>query len=382
MTAKPGVIYLQKDRFHLYSPFLRQIVEFRFVPEIVQDLDVINSDMLESLVKMFVANAKIQPSELIIILADNSYFVKDFVMPTPPKGTPPDQQPKVTRETLDVMSLDFIEHVPYENVVSKTFPLKSGLRVCAVNKDFFNAIVIAFDKLGFKTTAVLPGLVLGNNLSARPALDNNLVSAALQKAASLKQYDLLNQEVYKPVAKQTEESTEIELDDLHSVDKKPDKKRLYMMVGVLGLLLVILVVVYINSTQAPPPQEPAPATANTTAPVAPQPVASVAVSEAVQEGPNIDPAEAKLLTVQLTNTAAPAINVEKLRTALGKYGFASVTTQSQPSVNASQTIITFSILPSTEMRTAILKEVKSITPNVQVQEKTDASADITILLGK
>lgn len=382
MAGKPGVIYLQKDRFQLYSPFLRQIVEFRFVPEIIQDLDVINTDMLESLVKMFVGNAKIQPSDLIIILADNAYFVKDFVLPTPPKGTPPTQQPQITRETLDVMSLDFIEHVPYENVVSKTFPLKSGLRVCAVNKDFFNAIVVAFEKLGFKITTVLPGLVLGNNLSAKPVLDNSLVSAALQKSATLQKYDLLSQEVYKPVVKESSESTEIELDDLHGVDKKPDKKRLYGMVGLLGLLLIILAVVYINSTQAPPPPEPAPATANTTAPAASQPAVSVAVSEAVQEGPKIDPAEAKLLTVQLTNAAAPAISVEKLRSALGKYGFASLTTQSQPNVNTSQTIITFSLLPSTEMRTAVLKEVKSITPNVQVQEKSDASTDITILLGK
>ena len=153
------------------------------------------------------------------------------------------------------------------------------------------------------------------------------------------------------------------------------------MGGLLSVLLIILVAVYINSTQAPPPPEPASAIPEVSAPP-PPPVVSVAVSQAVEDGPQIDPAEAKLLTVQLTNAAAPAITVEKLRTALGKYGFASLTTQSQPNVNTSQTIITFSILPSTEMRTAILKEVKSITPNVQVQEKTDASIDITILLGK
>jgi hypothetical protein len=389
MTGKPGVIYLLKDRFQLFSPYLRQMVEFRFVPEIVRDSDIINRELLENLIKVFVTNGKIQPSNLYIVLADNAYFVKDFVIPAPPppqKGVPP--PPPISMETIHVLSMDFIEHVPYENVVSKTFPLKNGLKVCAVNKDFFDAIKVAFEKLGFTIDGVFPGVVLGNNLTARPAMDGALISLVLQKAPSLKQYDLMTEEVYKPVAKAgAETSVDMELEDFKQQSKKPDKKRLYGMVGLLAVLLIILAVVYVTSTAQPPPPPPIPAVPQKAAvPIIPSPevspTASVELSPTPKSGISVDPEEAKLLTVQLTNTSAPASSVDKLRTALSKFGFASMNTNSQSSLSSAQTIVIFSVLPSTQMKAAVLTEVKKITPNVQVQEKTDASSDITILLGK
>lgn len=388
MTGKPGVIYLLKDRLQLYSPYLSQIVEFRFAPEMVRDSDVINGDLIETQIKAFVLNGKIVPSSLYILLADNAYFVKDYVLPTPPavqKGAPP-SPPPMSMETLQVMSLDFVEHVPYENVVSKTVPLKNGLKVIAVNKDFFDTIGGAFEKLGFKVEGVFPGLVLGNNLTTKPAMDPNIVNAVITRAGSLKEFDLQHQEVYTPAPRKgTETSVEMEIEDFDARKGKPDKKRLYMMLGVFGVLLIILVFVYQSSLES---ERTLTAAVPTNAPVATNPpalsptVGPSEVSPTVKAGPAVDPEEAKLLTVQLTNTSAPAISFEKLRTTLGKFGFASVTSQSTPSLATSQTIIIFSILPSTEMRAAVLTEVKKLTPNVQIQEKADASTDITILLGK
>lgn len=388
MAARPGIIYLLKDRFQLYSPFLRQIAEFKFTPQLVLDADVVDREQLIMQIKAFVTNNKIQPSNLIILLADNAYFVKDYLLPPPPSPQKPGQPPPpppMSMETLQVMSMDFVEHVPYENVVSKSFPLKNGLKICAVNKDFFDVIKEAFESVGFTVDTILPGIALGNNLTVKPVLDGSIINAASAKATTLKEFDLQHQEVYVPQPKKgTETSVEMEIDDFEAKKGKPDKKRLYVMIGVFGVLLIILVFVYIGSNQPSSTQTAVVPTASAVKPTdVPTAVISTTQAEpSVAEEPAIDKEEAKLLTAQLTNTAASAIAVERLRKALGGFGFASMTTQSQPSLAASQTIIIFSLAPSNQMRQAVLLEVKKVTPNVQVQEKVDAPTDITILLGR
>lgn len=115
MTGKTGVIYLLKDRFQFYSPFLRQVVELKFTPQMVSDLDVLNAELLEEQIKVFVTNGKIPPSSLIIVLADNAYFVKDFALspnPVQPQkpSQPPQPQPKhhwmiLSRRLINLLSM-------------------------------------------------------------------------------------------------------------------------------------------------------------------------------------------------------------------------------------------------------------------------------------
>jgi len=160
MTTKTSVVYLQKDKFQFYDANIGRVFEFRFVPEIIRDLDVINTELLENLVKVFVANSKITPCNLVFVLAENAYFTKDFVPPPQQKNAT--AQPEVTKELLQKQAEEFIEHVPFDNVVSKTIQLKGGLKVCATNKDFYESLAIAFEHLGFTMLSVIPGLVLGN----------------------------------------------------------------------------------------------------------------------------------------------------------------------------------------------------------------------------
>lgn len=389
MTAKPGIIYLQKDKFQLFSPFLRQIVEFRFVPEMIRDSDVINNDLLESLVKVFVTNTKIPPGNLTIILADNAYFVKDYVLPAPPAPkpgqlTPP--QPSITMETLSVMSMDFVEHVPYENVVSMNFPLKNGIRVCAVNKDFYEALKVAFEKLGFTVDAVYPGLVLGNNLSAKPVMDTIFVNAVFQKGSTIKQYDLLQQKVFSPDTKKSGDKDAVEeaedAGSIESKDKKPNKKRLFAMIGLLAVLLIILAVVAVqNMAPVPPPQ---PAVTTQTAPPAVPPVDSAAtvVTEVPVAAPELSPSklETQDLSMQIVTSSAADTAAKSLREAFAKYTFKNLTTQTQPNTSTSSTLVTFSAATTQDVRTIILEEIRKIKTDVTVQEKEVGEFDITIIL--
>lgn len=390
MTAKPGIIYLQKDKFQLFSPFLRQIVEFRFVPEIVRDADIINGDLLENLVKVFVQNTKIPPGNLTIILADNTYFVKDYVLPEPPPAKPgqPAAPPPMTMETISVMSMDFVEHVPFENVVSMTFPLKNGLKVCAANKDFYDAIRASFEKLGFTVDAVYPALVLGNNLGTKPVLDAQLVNTVFQKGGTIKQYDLLTQKVFSPEVKKEEGAETVEEADVEVPQdpKKPDKKRLYLMVGVLAFLLIILIVVYMQSLAPAPPPKTA-ATTETSAPAAPVATAVPAAAEVVtpSESAEVSPAAqlaTQNLSLQITTSSVSDPALQSLRDAFNKYTFKNLTTQTQSTTTSSSTIVAFAPSVTQEVKNAILEDVRKVKTDVTVQEKQGGEFDITILVGK
>lgn len=394
MITKTGVVYIQKDKFQLYSPYLASIVEFGFMPEIIRDLDIVNKGLLENLLKAFITKAKIPASNLIFVLADNTYFVKDFLMqnpaPTPAQAKSPQPQINMTMENLKEAADKYIEHVPYDNVVSKTFPMKNGLKVCAVNQDFYEAFKEAFEKIGFPVDLVIPGLVLGNNLSTKPIMDGPMALGTVQRAGSLKQYNLLTQQIFVPNnenEKTSEGNDDVDVEDQQN--KKPNKKRLIAMIALLAVLIIILIIVFIQSQTAPPPAPAAGAQAPVTdvkqastaivatqVPTAPPPTQLPVTSPTVAT----DQA-AKNIQIQIVNTSQSATQAQGLKTELMKYGFKAVTIQSQPGVGSALTIISFSSSISDAIRSSVLSEVKKIKSNVTVQERQSDLVEVSIILG-
>jgi hypothetical protein len=386
--TKPGVIYLQKDKFQIFSPFLGSILEFRFLPTVIRDLDVINLDLLGSQMKDFVTNGKIPPGNMIIVLCDNAYFVKDFLYPNPAaQPTKPGQiaviPPKVTLDDLKKQAELFVEHVPYDNVVSKTIPLKNGIRVCSVNQDLYGSLKLAFESMGFTIDTVLPGLVFGNNASARPVLDAAMASFILQKANTLKQYDLLSQSAFVPQSQEEVEAVEEDVvASSVSQDKKPSKKRLIALGGVFASLVVVLIIVYVQS-QAPttPPQQPA--LAQGTQPAAQQPAAvNTQPTVAPTQATVIDATQTQNLNVQIVNASNSATFGQSLKLGLSKYTFKSVTMQTQSNIGTASTVVSFAASVTQPVRNAILDEVRKVKNDIIIQEKQDGGSDVSIILGK
>lgn len=254
-----GVIYLQRDKFQIYTSLQANPIEFRFVPDIVRDMDVVNKDLFENIVKIFIQTNKIPPSNLTIVLSDTVCFVNDILLPdkateqTPAQPQSPDQ--KKTQDAEDKKEIDhqeeiFLDHVPFESVASTRFPLQKGIRIYATNEELFDEIITTFEKEGFTTDSVLPGALFGNNINILPTLTPIAANLIIQNSPALKQYNLLSQQTHESEkiepATQPEEGT-----DLPKEKPKPktDKKRLIVLGSVFGVLIIILIVVYISSTQ-------------------------------------------------------------------------------------------------------------------------------------
>jgi len=380
MTEKTAVVYILKDKFQFYTPAIGRVIEFRFMPEVVRDLDIINSELLENQIKLFVTNTKISPGTLVFALAENAYFTKDFVQPTQAKGA--SSQPQISSEVLQKQADEFIEHVPFDNVVSKTIPLKDGMKVVATNKDFYESIAIAFEHLGFTVESVLPGLVIGNGLSLRPALDPPMANLILQKVNTVKQYNLLNQQVYQPLLKQeTEEVDEVAVE--RQLPKKANRKSIYALVGMSPVVVGLFVVLYMQMT-APPPNWKTQASNPTPQPPAQQvPLATVIPTVAPATTTSGAPtSEFATVSVEIVGTANSAATAQSLLSQLDTYKFKSVGLQTQSSVSSGATLVSFAPGVGQTVRNSVLTEVRKVATNVSVQEKQLGTFDITIVLGE
>ncbi len=264
--SEAGVIYLQKDKFDFYTPLLGKIIEFRFVPEIVKDLDVINPELFEDLIKLFIANNKIPACGITMILADNASFIKDFLLtdipPQLPEQTPNQENsvvsiPRLTPEVLKEQVGFFLEHVPFDDVASETYSLSNGTKVWATNRELYETIAGAFEKQGFQIKAVLPGLVFEGNIGSKEILDIAMSNMVLQKFDSLRQHNLLTEKQIEPQIKENTENKQVKKNEvaqeiIDTTDQpKPgtNKKRLVLLVIVFVLLIGVLVVLFI--TQKP-----------------------------------------------------------------------------------------------------------------------------------
>lgn len=378
MTTKTGIIYLQRDKFQVYSPYLPNILEFRFVPELIRDFDIVNRQLFENLLKVFIGNNKVPPSNMVIIVSDSASFIKDFVSPPQPVAPNPQQQtPPPTLEDLQNAAITYLEHVPFEMVSSKVFPLATGVRAYATNQEMYETIKLLLEKQGFIIQSVFPGFVFGPNLSNRTTLDGPIVSEMLQKISALQGYNLLKDAPQVQVASVTEETEEKESTTNEEEEKpeKPEKENKNVMIAVAVSAIVLIVaitgvVIYLQFQDRPytPPSRP---TQQAPAPTAPPQVTQ-----------SVSTAEAGELTVQITSSSSTASTAATLRSTLTNFGFQSIVPQTQTTLGSSSNLLFFSSRVSQDIRTSVTQSVKEIVPDIVVQERPDASFDVTVILGQ
>jgi len=373
-TKKFGVIYLQKDRIQVYVPNTRSVVELHFPTEVIRDCDVIDKDSLVTLIKTFLATGKLPPADFLIVIADNASFIRDFSQPQPTQPQKPQQTQAahlLFQANLPTLINTFVEHVPFENVASKTFPLKNGTRVFTTNRELYETIKMAFDKQGYFVTMVLPAFVFGSVLQNKLVLDVPSANAILQHANGLRQYDLLAM----PVPSVHEVENEDSLEELHA----KNNNRLYILIGVFILLIGVLLVVAIkNFSQPKTEQQNVTLVKSATLIKQPTPLPTALPTTAVTAQVGFATQD---LTVSIEGSSSSAQLMQAIKTDLEQYTFKSVNV-SQTAITAPGAIITFSASPSAAVRDVVIAEVKKFTQNVTVQNNPAAAVSITILLGQ
>ena len=111
----------------MYVPALPSLLEFHFVPKIIRDLDIVDHNLFEDLLSVFLTTNKVPQGDISIVIGENASFIKDF------SGT--------DQATLQKQAKEFIQHVPFDVVAGTTFMLSNGLRAYATNKDLYDSMI-------------------------------------------------------------------------------------------------------------------------------------------------------------------------------------------------------------------------------------------------
>lgn len=148
MTSQTAVIYVQRTGFY-YKDNTKDspVLHYGFSPSVVADLDVIDSKALTESIKVFITDNKLVAKECVIVVSESVYFEKDYA--------------GITKEQEQPVTQLFIDSVPFENVLTKTYLIENGIKVVVANKDFCMALKTVFGSNNLFVCAITPAVIAG-----------------------------------------------------------------------------------------------------------------------------------------------------------------------------------------------------------------------------
>lgn len=375
----PVILFIDRNGFGVYQDVLANIPRFNFTPDLVTNLDVISKEQFGSLIATFIQINKMVPSSLAVILSDDVIYVKDLEnappKPTVSAGFKTDSSDD--KEHKDEVQ-NFLENIPFEEVLAKVIKVGSVNRVVAVNKDLVMEIINAFIGRGFTVEAVTPSFMYGQTANFTTGLNPDNVKVILENVEILRSGNLLtNQE--KMV---TPQGLGGEIDSSAAVDapvKKPQNRRQYILLGVFVFLLIILgVVAYLTLGSSQAPAVPTPNVKSASV----NEVAPLTTPTSIQPSITIAPIDFKNIKVKITQGVQADGRAVSIKNALLSLGFQEITSEAPGVSIPEKSTIVFSQSISADLRNNIIIEIKKILPDISILESQDLNPAISILIGK
>ena len=183
---------------------------------IINNMEVINKDALYQLVTDWLKQRTYINTEIVWLLGSQLCFEHVIT------STDPDK--------IDSEIVQFLDTVPFEEVISKTYTTGPVRQLTAVNKILISAFIQAFSLHGYNTRAVVPGRLV----SSSEELTLDIARLAYKKENELDKNSLFAVSVSTPVAPSNPQAPE-----------KP-KSQLPLLLTVFVILLAILgIVIYL-----------------------------------------------------------------------------------------------------------------------------------------
>lgn len=366
---KIGIILINAAGFQFYNGG-NDIQNFPFSQGAVRDLEVINEEELKKQVNSVIEKNKISPLALYIVLTDSVLFQKDFINTPAIKQQgqkTPVTQPTISPEQLLNEIQHYIETIPFENLSTKTFKIENGVRVIGTNRSLYEAIKKPFENIGCVAEAIAPLSIIGKEVAGHDNLDKALISIILKKTNLLRQNAL---EIHAQL------SPNADANEIQAPKKPFDKKRLYLMLGVFGVLLLILAAVSINTfvlSTSPTPNKPAQVQ---------QPILPVQVTPAITPAESSPSAQIdRAISIQILNASGITNQAKDLQNQLTELGFSNTEVGTSRQTNSERTLVIFQAKVPQITRTSIIEELQKTFAQVAAQETSESSFDVIITTG-
>lgn len=221
ISKKPtGVFFVDGNKSFYFEQSLSGPISLEIPADIFTDLELINRKKLETLLKNFIITQKLGPKNIIILLSTQLTYDKDF-----PRGS----------IEVEKNIEEFLELVPFEQVISKKALFAGRTKVIAANKEFCDAIKATFINSGFIVGGIYPlSLCLELAPELQSSMDLNLV---INKVPDLRDFNLMP-------------TPEVAL-NAEDRKKQSDKPRLALMIVVMILLAIVMVFLLYKNILAP-----------------------------------------------------------------------------------------------------------------------------------
>lgn len=340
VKKEPALLYLGRFQADYFAEGATQSIRFPFHPEVVRDLEVVNPQALSEQIKAWVTQFNIAPATLTILLADDLLFSKTITL----------ADPKSREDAIHT----FIDAVPFEETSYVQVPFQGSVTVSVANKGYFDAFKEAFEILGFSVELILPAFFLNKEVNLAKSLDVASLTLALKKAGTYRQYSMLSQPLLTPA------TTSVQV----TAKTPSEKKRLIVLVGVFGVLIVILIMVYAMSQNS----NPVPAQTNT------QPSLPPVAAEVP------DPQAEMIDTMRIIYQPGMVDRVDEIIAGLQSAGVTEISSESATIATTSASVIFFAPTVSEGTRGVLLSEIQKIIPTLTVGEGDTASIDAVLHL--
>lgn len=367
----PIILFIDRNGFSVFQDALSNFPRFNFTPDIVANLDVVNREQFVSLIATFIQINKIIPSSLTVILSDTVIYTKALVNATQstvqnPASQNPSSIPSNVNDEHKEEIQNFLEDIPFEEVLAKVVKINQVSSIVAVNKDLVMTIADVFINKGSAVEAIVPSFMYGPNVSFATGLTQNNIRVIQEESGVLKTGNLLTdqQTIISP------QSLEIERIEK---EKKPQNLSLYLLVGVFVTLLVILTVVYFNLGASKTP----PVSSKITPTVPPTSGPTV-----VQTQASAIPIDLKSVIIKIIQNSESGEVAASIKNKLLEIGFQDIVNEVSQAKLSERSSVIFSKTVPADVRERAFVEIKKILPDISILESQDPNLTITILIGK
>lgn len=346
-----SVIYIDRNNLYFYGSNVHAPVTLPFQPTTVRDIEVINSDEFEKQLNEFIKKNKIEPTDAILIIAHQSSFEKLI-------------DPKTPADQIEPQKKQFLDNVPFEQVLSKTFVTTKGTKIIAANKDLAYLIRDIFNKNHFNVEVIasIATLFPEGDVTFNTATAQQILS----KASQFKQNMFLLKDV------------EIASTDMFEENYGKEKKNvtLLYLIPVFVVLIAILVWLIINQQNARNSKRTAsPAPSRASAQVAPTIPAVLPQEESTRE---VELLAKETIQIEVLNGSGIPGQADDVRELLVEGGYTNVTTGNSPTLQSSRTLIIFKSRIPIQQREEISDLISDIVGEVTSQINEEIEVDVLI----
>lgn len=172
-----GIFYINIKGLAYYSNS-SLAVQVELPPGIIHDMEILNEGKLKEFVNFFIQSNKIPPANVIILLASDFIFKKEFI-------AVPDPDNPIEEEVEK-----FLETVPFEKVSNKILKSDKKWKVFAVSTDLCEQVQKSAEINNFQVMGIVPVPIL-KEIFPEMSQDLNL-QLIFEKFDTVKQYSILD----------------------------------------------------------------------------------------------------------------------------------------------------------------------------------------------